>query len=389
MGELIENRRFFVNGPVFDGQQVLNDVAVVVSGGTVKAIVSNDELESCGQQFGQKIDLQGRLLAPGLIDIQVNGGGGVMFNDAPTVETLRTMGAAHRRFGTTGFLPTLISADLGTMRRAIAAVAQALQEGVPGVLGIHLEGPFLNPAKHGIHDAAKFKRLDQQAFELITSLQGGRTLITIAPELTDSSMISRLRDAGIIVFGGHSAATYQQCRAALKAGMRGFTHLFNAMSAFESREPGMVGAALEDRDSWFGIIADGEHVHPASLAVAVAAKRRGYSVLVTDAMATVGSEQSEFVFDGVEISVRDGSCRTPGGQLAGSNLNMITAVQNSMRFTGQDKFEALRMASSYAAAAIGVDDHLGYIRPGYTASFIELDDQLNLSRSWINGVGSD
>lgn len=389
MKELIENRRFFVNGPVFDGQQVLDDVAVMVSGGKVEAIVSNKELESSGKQSGQKIDLQGRLLAPGLIDIQVNGGGGVMFNDAPTVETLRTMGTAHRRFGTTGFLPTLISADAGTMQLAIAAVAQAIEEDVPGVLGIHLEGPFLNPVKRGIHDAAKFKRLDQQAFELITSLQDGRTLITLAPELTDSSMISRLRDAGILVFGGHSAATYQQCRAALQAGMRGFTHLFNAMSAFESREPGMVGAALEDRDSWFGIIADGEHVHPASLAVAVAAKRRGYSVLVTDAMATVGSGQSEFVFDGVRISVTDGSCRTPDGRLAGSNLNMITAVRNTVSFTALDKLEALRMASSYAAAAIGVDDHLGYIRPGYTASFIELDDQLNLGRSWVNGVGGD
>lgn len=389
MEELIENRRVFVNGPVFDGQQVLNDVAVVVSGGKVEAILLNDELEFSGQQFGQKIDLQGRLLAPGLIDLQVNGGGGVMLNDMPSVASLRTMGAAHRRFGTTGFLPTLITTDFEVMQQAITAVDQAIAEGIPGVLGIHLEGPFLNPEKHGIHDAGKFRRLDESTFELLTSLKGGRTLVTIAPELTDSTMISRLNDAGVLVFGGHSSANYQQSRDALRAGMRGFTHLFNAMTAFESRAPGMVGAALEDQNSWFGIIADGEHVHPAAFAVAVAAKRKGYAVLVTDAMATVGSEKSTFTFDGMEVSVRGGSCRTPTGDLAGSNLDMITAVQNAIRFTGMDKLEALRMASSYAAAAIRLDDKLGHIRAGYMASFIELDDNLNVCRSWIDGEESN
>lgn len=384
MEALFENRRVFVNGRVFDGQQVHNDVAVVVRDGKVDVILPRDEVSA---SLDEQVDLQGNLLAPGLIDLQVNGGGGVMFNDAPTVETLRTMGAAHRRFGTTGFLPTLITTDFQVMERAITAVEQAIEEGVPGVLGIHLEGPFLSPEKHGIHDASKFRHLDQAAFELITSLKGGRTLVTIAPELTDSTMIRRLNDAGVIVFGGHSAASYQQSRDALSAGMRGFTHLFNAMTAFESRAPGMVGAALEDQNSWFGIIADGEHVHPAAFAVAVAAKRQGYAVLVTDAMATVGSEKSTFTFDGMEVSVKDGSCRTPSGTLAGSNLDMITAVHNAIRFTGMDKFEALRMASSYAAAAIGLDDQLGYIRPGYTASFIELDDDLNLRRNWINGEG--
>lgn len=387
MEEMSENRRVFVNGSVFDGQQVLSDVAVVVSGGKVEAVLLNDELASCGQQFDQKIDLQGRLLAPGLIDLQVNGGGGVMLNDAPSVDSLRTMGAAHRRFGTTGFLPTLITTDFEVMERAIAAVNQAIAEGVPGVLGIHLEGPFLSPGKRGIHDANKFRPLDKAAFDLITSMKGGRTLVTIAPELSDADMIGRLNEAGVLVFAGHSSASYQQTRDALAAGVRGFTHLFNAMTAFESREPGMVGAALEDRESWFGIIADGQHVHPAAFAVAVAAKRRGYAVLVTDAMATVGSDQPSFTFDGMEVSVKDGSCRTPSGDLAGSHLDMITAVHNAIRFTGMDKLEALRMASTYAAAAIGLDDQLGYIRPGYTASFIELDNELNLHRSWINGVG--
>ena len=312
-----------------------------------------------------------------------------MFNDAPTLETIRTIGEAHRRFGTTGFLPTLISTDFATMKRAIEAVRQAISEAVPGVLGIHIEGPYLNPDKRGIHHAEHFSQIDEAAFELLTSLTEGCTLMTLAPECTSTEMIARLKGQGVLVFGGHSAATYQQTRTALLAGMSGFTHLFNAMGQFESRAPGMVGAALEDRESWCGLIADGQHLHPATFTVAVAAKRKGYSLLVTDAMATVGSETRGFNFDGLEIGVADGSCRSASGALAGSNLNMITAVRNAADFTGLNPSEALRMASSYPAHALGLESRLGYIRAGYQASFIEIDEDLNLYRSWIDGEVSE
>ncbi len=340
-------------------------------------------------EFDESLNLQQHILAPGLIDIQVNGGGGVMFNDDPSVETIRKIGAAHRQFGTTGFLPTLISTDIDVMQQAVSAVGQAIDEGVPGVLGVHLEGPYLNSEKQGIHNSDKFQNLDEAAFELLTSLANGRMLVTIAPELTSNSLINRLSVAGVLVFAGHSAATYEQTCAALDAGLRGFTHLFNAMSQFGSRDPGMVGAALENQYSWCGIIADGQHVHPASFHIAVAAKRKGFTVLVTDAMATVGSDLSVFNFDGVELEVADGSCRTPDGHLAGSNLDMISAVCNAAKYAQIDSFEALRMASCYPAQALGMEDQLGYIRPGYKASFIELDDDLNLYRSWIDGQASD
>ncbi len=345
-------------------------------------------LKDLSLEYDTAHDMQQRILAPGLIDIQVNGGGGVMFNDDPSVETIRKMGAAHRRYGTTGFLPTLISTDFAVMQQAVAAVSQAIVEAVPGVLGLHLEGPYLNSEKHGIHDAEKFLELDDAAFELLTSLDNGRMLVTIAPELTSSSVISRLTEAGVLVFAGHSTASYDETMAALDAGLRGFTHLFNAMSQFGSREPGMVGAALENNNSWCGIIADGQHVHPATFSVAVAAKKKGFSLLVTDAMATVGSDQASFTFDGMEISIVDGSCRTPEGHLAGSHLDMISAVRNAASFAGIDYFEALRMASCYPAHALGLDDQLGYIRKGYKASFIELDDDMNLYRSWIDGKAS-
>jgi len=375
-------KKALVNGRVFDGQGVHTGLAVLLEDGRISGLVPEIEIPA---SVSQQHDLQGHMLAPGLIDIQVNGGGGVMFNDAPTLETIRTMGEAHRRFGTTGFLPTLISTDFETMQRAIEAVRQAIAAAVPGVLGIHLEGPYLNPGMRGIHHAERFRQIDEAAFELLTSLPEACTLVTLAPECTSPGMIARLTQRGVLVFGGHSAATYQQTREAFGAGMRGVTHLFNAMSQFESRVPGMVGAALEDRHSWCGLIADGQHVHPAAFAIAVAAKRKGYSLLVTDAMATVGSASKAFNYDGAVIEVVDGACRLVSGALAGSDLDMITAVRNAARFAGLNPSEALRMASCYPAQALGLENQLGFIRAGYRASFIEIDEDLNLYRSWIDG----
>jgi len=374
--------RALVNGRVFDGQGLHTGLAVVLERDRIAAVVPENEIP---ETASLRVDLEGRMLAPGLIDLQVNGGGGVMFNDAPTPETLRTMAAAHRRFGTTGFLPTLISTDFATMETAIESVRQAVGGAVPGVLGIHLEGPFLNPDRRGIHDAGRFRTLDERDFELVTSLQEARTLVTLAPECISPVTIARLKAKGVLVFGGHSDASYEQTRAALDAGLRGFTHLFNAMSPLASRAPGMVGAALQDDHSWCGMIADGRHIHPATFAVAVAAKRKGYSVLVTDAMATVGSDALKFRFDGRDIEVSDGSCRLESGALAGSSLDMLTAVRNTVSFTGLAPTEALRMASTYPAHALGLEGELGYIRAGYRANLIELDDELNLYRSWIDG----
>jgi N-acetylglucosamine-6-phosphate deacetylase len=368
-----------INASVFDGEKLLEGHSVVVEQGRIADITRETP------RGAERLDLEGRLLAPGLIDIQVNGGGGVLFNDQPTVEGLRAMSAAHRRFGTTGFLPTLISTDPDTMGRAVAAVRRAIAGGVPGVLGIHLEGPFLNPQYAGIHDAGRFIPLDDVMIALLASLTEGKMLVTVAPERIAPGTITALAERGVLVFGGHSAANYEQVRAALGAGLRGFTHLFNAMTPFGSREPGMVGAALEDKDSWCGIIADGRHVHPASFAVAVSAKARGGTVLVTDAMSTVGSAEKTFRWKGETVTVTDGACRLPDGSLAGSDLDMMSAVRNAMDFASLDRLEALRMASLYPAQALGLDHELGRIRPGFRASLIELDEALNLRRSWVDG----
>ena len=371
-----------INGKVFTGEQVLEDHAVIMDRGRVIDVLPQHRLPADVAVSG---NLYGACLVPGFVDLQVNGGGGLLFNDAPTVEAIRAIGAAHRQFGTTGFLPTLITDSFDVMREAIAAVRQAIEQGVPGVLGIHLEGPFLNAGKKGAHDAEKFRLLDREGFDIVTSLTRGKTLITIAPELTSPEMIRRIREAGVTVCAGHTDASYEQTRAALDAGVTGFTHLYNAMTPLQSREPGVVGAALEDEQSWFGIIADGYHMHPAAFKVAVSAKQNGGAVLVTDAMPTVGAKDKSFVLDGETITAVDGRLTNVAGSLAGSDLDMMSAVNNAARFARLDWFEAIRMASLYPAQALGLEDELGYIKPGYRASFVAIDARHQVTRSWIDG----
>src|SRR3979411_2421323 len=229
-----------VNGRVLRENRLVEGRCVLLADGRILDIVAPSERRV---RRAERRDLGGQLLLPGFIDSQVNGGGGVLFNDAPSVESIRAIGRAHRRFGTTGFLPTLISTDLDIMARAIAAVRSAIEAGVPGVLGIHIEGPFLNVARKGVHDPAKLRELDPSALELLTSLRGGRTLVTLAPEMTTPQMIEKLVAAGVVVAAGHTNATYAEIGTALRHGLTGFTHLFNAMSPLTGREPGTVGGA--------------------------------------------------------------------------------------------------------------------------------------------------
>ena len=370
-----------VNGRIFTSESWLGDHALVIDGDKITAICAADNLPS---HVTQIIDLQHQRLVPGFIDTQVNGGGGVLFNDAPDIETLRTIGVAHRKFGTTGFYPTLISDDLSVVEAAILAVRRAIKEKVPGVLGIHIEGPFLNPERKGVHDASKFKIIDEAAFTLLTSLDVGKTLITIAPELTTPEMIQRFVTAGVVVAAGHSAASYTQTKIALGAGLSSFTHLFNAMTPFTSREPGMVGAALEDINSWCGIIADGFHVHPASLKVAHLAKARGKIILVTDAMPSVGATDKNFILNGESIRWENGKLTTADGTLAGSDLTMISVVTNALNILDIDLDEAIRMASTYPAAMMG-ESLLGSIKPGNIASMILINKDNEIIRSWVDG----
>jgi N-acetylglucosamine-6-phosphate deacetylase len=356
--------------------------SVVIDAGYISAVMDDSDFDRQGVDTS---DVDGHLLLPGFIDVQVNGGGGVLFNDAPTVDGIRSIGAAHRKFGTTGFLPTLISDDLETVATAIAATDQAIEEGIPGLLGIHIEGPFLSTKKKGVHDASKFRILDENAVDLLSSLQNGKTVVTLAPEIAAPELIRRMVDAGVIVAAGHSNASYDAVRVAIAAGLSGFTHLFNAMSPLTSREPGVVGAALDDEQSWCGMIVDGHHVHPATMRIALASKPRGRCLLVTDAMPSVGAANKSFELNGQLINVADGKCVTADGTLAGSDLDMAAAVKNATSMLRLDLAEAVRMASEYPAEVIGLGRELGRIQPGYRANLVLTDPDLNVIDTWING----
>ncbi|TWI05902.1 N-acetylglucosamine-6-phosphate deacetylase [Luteimonas cucumeris] len=371
-----------INGRVLTGQGFRDDLVVLIDGDRIVDLLPRDDL-----RIGEATphDLRGAWLLPGFIDAQVNGGGGVLFNNTPDVDALRRIGQAHRRFGTTGYLPTLISDDLAVMRKAIGATREAIEQGVPGVLGIHLEGPYIAPARKGTHDPAKFRAPDAQEIELATSLDNGCTLITLAPEQVPLDDIRALVERGAIVAAGHTAGSYEQIRAGLDAGVSGFTHLYNAMTPLQGREPGVVGAALEDRNSWCGVIVDGVHVHPASLRVALAAKPRGKVFLVTDAMPPVGADDPSYELYGEIITARDGVVRNAAGSLAGSALDMASAVRNTVGMLGLPLEEAARMASTYPAEFLGLGDSHGRIAAGYHADFVVLDAALQVVATWIGG----
>ncbi|OOG48664.1 N-acetylglucosamine-6-phosphate deacetylase [Rhodanobacter sp. C01] len=372
-----------INGRVLTPDGWRNDLAVLLEGARIVDLLP---LADPSVRSATPHDLHGAMLLPGFIDTQVNGGGGVLFNDAPTVETIRRIGAGHRRYGTTGFLPTLISDRVDVMRAALGAVEQALAEDVPGVLGIHLEGPYLAPARKGVHDPKFFHMPGSEELALLCAPHRGVRLLTLAPEQVPLASIGALAAAGVIVCAGHTAADYATTCAALAGGVRGFTHLFNAMTPFGSREPGVVGAALEDADSWCGLIVDGHHVHPASLRVAIAAKPRGKMLLVTDAMPPVGADDPTFVLNGETIIAKDGICQTAQGVLAGSALDMAGAVRNAVEMLGLRLDEAVRMASTYPAEFLGLGASHGRIAAGYQADLVVLDDDYRVQQSWISGV---
>lgn len=374
----------FVNARVLTDDGLRSDRAVLVDGARIAAVVDagDTRLAALPQR-----DLRGRYLLPGFIDCQVNGGGDVLFNDAPSVDTIRRIGAAHRRYGTTGFLPTLISDSPAAMASAIAATDAAIAAQVPGVLGIHLEGPYLAPQRKGAHDAAKFVQPQAEDVALAASLRSGVTLLTLAPEQVADAALAELVQRGVVIAAGHTAANYEQLMHAFALGVRGVTHLFNAMTPLTGREPGAVGAALDHRDSWCGLIVDGHHVHAASLRTAIRAKPHGRMFLVTDAMPPVGGERDEFLLAGQRVLVRDGLCVNEQGALAGSALDMLSAVRNTVELLQIPFDEAVRMASTWPAQFLGLGARHGRIAAGCAADFVVLDDDWALHETWIGGCG--
>ncbi|WP_345846357.1 N-acetylglucosamine-6-phosphate deacetylase [Shewanella algae] len=366
----------FIAERLFDGRQYHHNLSFAVENGNLQALGS-----AAGSDA---IRLQG-LVVPGFIDVQVNGGGGALFNGEPTLECIATIGRAHARFGTTGFLPTLISDRIEVMNRAADAVAEAIARQSTGVLGIHFEGPHLSVPKKGVHPQQYIRRISDAELALFSRQDLGVRLVTLAPENVAPEVIRALVEAGVRVCLGHSNADYDTVRSALAAGASGFTHLYNAMSPLGSRAPGMVGAAIEDEASWCGLIVDGHHVHPAAAKVAIRAKAKGKIILVTDAMPPVGLDQdASFELFGQQVLRQGDRLNAITGELAGCVLDMNTAVRNAVSLLGLSVEESIRMASEYPAAFLGLEQQ-GHLAAGKRADFLVLDNELKVQSTYIGG----
>jgi N-acetylglucosamine-6-phosphate deacetylase len=369
---------FLTGAAILHAGAWLHGHGVMVQGGVIRAVLPEQE-----DVAGSRIALPaGSLLAPGLLDVQVNGGGGLLFNDDPSAEAARAIAATHRRLGTTSILPTLITDTPEMLTRA----ALAAETGA-GVIGLHVEGPFLSQARPGVHQAALIRAPEESDLLCLSQLAArldGPVLLTLAPETVSPEMLRRLRGAGVVLSAGHSAATFEQCEAALAAGVTGFTHLFNAMPPPSARAPGIVAAALLNTQAWCGVIADGIHVHPAMLRL-LRASRPGRVMLVSDAMPPTGTDTEVFELQGRTIYRREGCLRAADGTLAGADLCLMEAVRRAVSLMGISPAQALTMASEVPADFLGVGCRLGHLAPGRRADMVLLTEGLDVIGTWLAG----
>ncbi len=377
------SRIAYTGARIFDGTDWWDRSALVVNGDRIEGIIAADSPSDA-----ERVPLNGGILAPGFIDLQVNGGGGALFNLTPDVPTITTICSAFARFGTTATLPTLITDTPEKNRLAVAAGIAAAEQQVPGFLGLHIEGPHLAVSRKGAHDPALIRPMDE--VDLVALVEGRKRLpnllITVAAETVRPEQIRRLADAGIVVSIGHSDAPYPVVRAAIEAGATMVTHLFNAQSQLGNRDGGVVGAALDLGQVSAGVIADGIHVSEVSLGVALRAKRGpGHIFLVTDAMSPTGTDAESFVLTGQTVYRKNGALRLADGTLAGADLTMIQAVTYVHKTIGLPLEETLRMASLYPAQALGVAGERGALKRGLRADLVHLSEDLQVNQTIIGG----
>ena len=375
--------RALTGAPIFDGETWHADKALLVSGGAVTGIVAPADIP----ENAERITLSGGMIVPGFVDLQVNGAGGVLFNEDRSVEGLEKLCAANFRFGTTALLPTLVTDTRDITRQALDAGIAAHAAGVPGFIGLHMEGPHLSVPRKGAHNPAYIRAMEEDDLAALLDARGKMPalLSTVGVESVSPEQISRLAAGGITVSIGHSDTGFDKAAEAFAAGASMVTHLFNAMSQMGNREPVLVGAALA-HGVWAGLIADGIHVHPQSIGVALRAKEGpGRVFLVTDAMSPMGTDMDSFTLNGREIVRANGALRLADGTLAGADLTMIDAVRYMAGTMGLPIEEALRMAALYPAQAIGLADRLGHLGVGAEASLVHLSDDLAVQSVWVKG----
>ena len=379
MTSLLADRLTLVNGTVFTGDEFVAEGVVHVVDGVIERVTADSDGPG---DSGEVLDVAGATVVPGFVDIQVNGGAGVLFNDTPDVDALAIMSGAHRRYGTTALFPTFMTGPVQGMRAAARAVDDARRAGNDLVAGIHFEGPVLNPEQAGAHDPSWITTYDDEVFAATLAAEAP-TLVTLAPERAGPETVSRLVAAGATVAAGHTQASYEQMTEAAAAGVTGGTHLWNAMRPITSRDPGTVGALLGRDGLWCSIIADGRHVADETLRVSLACRDVERTILITDAMPPAAGGPSHFRLGPYDVRVEDGRCVMGNGVLAGAAVEMITCVRHCVECVGVELRDALRMASLAPARAVGLDDELGRIVPGRPARMAVIDRDMDVTATVV------
>ena len=373
-------KQALLGSQIFCGERFYDDHALLVEG---KSIVDIVDKNNTPDNFN-KIELDQGILAPGFIDLQVNGGGGVLFNNSPNKESLNTIIKAHQFFGTTSVMPTVISDSLEVLEQCIKTVTEEIKNN-SSLLGIHIEGPFFNTKYRGVHQKQYISTINSDYLNLFESLKGFPVMLTLAPECISSQQLKHLTSLGIKTLAGHSDATYDELDDAIKNGLDGFTHLFNAMGQISAREPGVVGSALHFENTFASIIVDLHHVHPSLIQLAYQLKPKGKLFFISDSMATINHGKPSFELYDEVVNESDGRLVNSEGKLAGSSITQIDAVKNAYQKCNIPLNQALAMASRYPAECLGIENHLGSLKPGYRADLVHFDSNFKVHNAWVSG----
>jgi len=373
-------KQALLGSQIFCGERFYDDHALLVDG---KSIVDIVDKNNTPDNFN-KIELDQGILAPGFIDLQVNGGGGALFNNSPNKESLNTIIKAHQFYGTTSVMPTVISDSLEVLEQCIKTVTEEIKNN-SSLLGIHIEGPFFNTKYRGVHQKQYISTINSDYLNLFESLKGFPVMLTLAPECISSKELKHLTSLGIKTLAGHSDASYDELDDAIKNGLDGFTHLFNAMGQISAREPGVVGSALHFENTFASIIVDLHHVHPSLIQLAYQLKPKGKLFFISDSMATINHGKPSFELYDEVVNESDGRLVNSEGKLAGSSITQIDAVKNAYQKCNIPLNQALAMASRYPAEYLGIENHLGSLKPGYRADLVHFDSNFKVHNAWVSG----
>ena len=373
-------KRALLGSQIFCGERFYDHHALLIDGNSIIEIVDENNIPKAFN----KIELNQGILAPGFIDLQVNGGGGILFNNRPTKESLNTIINAHQFFGTTSIMPTVISDSIKVLTKCTRAVAQEIKKN-SGLLGIHIEGPFFSLKYRGVHQKKYISKLSSEYLELFSNLKEYPVILTLAPECISLKDLNHLASLGIKIMAGHTDASYDELEQAAKNNLNGFTYLFNAMSQMSAREPGAVGAALDFDNLYASIIVDLHHVHHSLIELAYQKKPIGKLFFISDSMATINHGEPTFELYDEIVSEQNGRITNAEGKLAGSSITQIDAVKNACQQCNIQLDHALAMASRYPAEFLGVEHYLGSLKPGYRADLVHFDSNFEVNNVWASG----